>query len=75
MDIATTDGFLTWFSQWGQVIYILTQMVFWVAIAAAALIVATQYRRFVTHKVGDATPTRRARGSGDTASRGGGSAG
>ncbi len=40
-----------WFSQWGQMVYIIVQMLFWVAIATAALIVALQYKRFVSYKV------------------------
>lgn len=52
MVTGTPDGFLGWFSQWGQVIYFAAQMLFWVAIAAAALIVALQYKRFVTYKLG-----------------------
>lgn len=52
--------FLTWFSQWGQVVYIFTQMVFWVAIAAAALIVAFQYKRFVAYKTGATKPEAKA---------------
>jgi hypothetical protein len=40
-----------WFSEWGQMIYILVQMLFWVAIATAALMIALQYKRFVSHKV------------------------
>ena len=39
-----------WFSQWGQMIYIIVQMLFWVAIATAALMIAVQFRRFVTLK-------------------------
>ena len=41
-----------WFTQWGQMIYIIVQMLFWVAIAAAALMIALQYTRFVTYKTG-----------------------
>ena len=51
---ATTNAFLTWFSQWGQVIYITVQMLFWVAIAVAAIMVALEYKRLVTFKVGEA---------------------
>lgn len=52
MGAAAANPFLTWFSQWGQVVYIFTQMAFWVAIAVAALIVASQYKRYVEHKTG-----------------------
>ena len=47
---AAASPFLTWFSQWGQVVYIFMQMAFWVAIAVAALTVALQYKRYVEHK-------------------------
>ncbi|HZL06296.1 MAG TPA: hypothetical protein VFE45_12930 [Coriobacteriia bacterium] len=47
----STSPFLTWFSQWGQMIYIVVQMLFWAAIAVAALMIALQYRRFVGAKV------------------------
>jgi predicted oxidoreductase (fatty acid repression mutant protein) len=51
------NAFLTWFSQWGQVVYIFTQMAFWAAVATAAIIAALQYRRYVTHAVGGAPKT------------------
>ena len=49
--VAASSPFLTWFSQWGQVVYFVAQMLFWVAIAVAALLVALQYRRLVSHKI------------------------
>lgn len=52
MAAGTTNAFLTWFAEWGQVIYFAAQILFWIAIAAAAIIVALQYRRFVGYKVG-----------------------
>ncbi|MHB8762408.1 MAG: hypothetical protein ACYC6J_08550 [Coriobacteriia bacterium] len=48
----SSDPFLIWFAEWGQVVYFFAQMVFWAAIGAAAIVVALQYRRFVSHKVG-----------------------
>ncbi len=54
---ATTSGFLAWFAEWGQVAYISVQALFWVAIAAAAIIIALQYKRYVSFKVGDVKPT------------------
>jgi hypothetical protein len=54
--VATTGGFLAWFSQWGQVVYIVVQMLFWAAIATAAIMVAMQYKRLVTFKVGGPLP-------------------
>ncbi len=50
--VATTNAFLTWFAEWGQVAYVGIQMVFWTAIAVAALIIALQYKKYVTYKVG-----------------------
>jgi hypothetical protein len=50
----TTSAFLTWFSEWGQVAYVGLQVAFWIAIAAAALIIALQYKKFVSYKVGRA---------------------
>ena len=52
MAAGTTNAFLTWFAEWGQVVYFAAQILFWVAIAAAAVIVALQYKRFVSYKVG-----------------------
>ncbi len=52
---APTNALLTWFAEWGQMYYVGAQVVFWVAIAVAALMVAFQYKRFVSYKVGDIT--------------------
>ena len=49
----TTNAFLAWFAEWGQVAYVGIQMLFWAAVAAAALIIALQYKRYVSYKVGD----------------------
>ena len=48
---ASTNAFLTWFAEWGQVVYFIAQMLFWAAIAAAAIMIATQYKQFVSHKI------------------------
>jgi len=53
--VATTNAFLTWFAEWGQVAYVGIQMAFWTAIAVAALIIALQYKKYVTYKVGGKT--------------------
>ena len=50
--VATTNAFLTWFAEWGQVAYVGIQMAFWTAIAVAALIIALQYKKYVAYKVG-----------------------
>jgi hypothetical protein len=46
------NPFLDWFSNWGQVIYFVAQILFWVVIAAAAVEVARAYKRYVDHKTG-----------------------
>ena len=51
---ATTNAFLTWFSEWGQVAYVGVQVLFWTAIAIAALMIALQYKKYVTYKIGGA---------------------
>ena len=48
----STNPLLAWFAEWGQVVYFLAQILFWAAIAVAAIIVALQYRRYVTFKIG-----------------------
>jgi len=52
----STNAFLTWFAEWGQVAYVGVQVLFWAAIAAAAIIIALQYKRFVSYKVGHVKP-------------------
>ena len=59
--VTEANAFLTWFSSWGQVIYVIAQMVFWGGLAVAAIVIALQYKRFVTYKIGkpahgEATP-------------------
>jgi hypothetical protein len=46
--------FLTWFSNWGQVVYFFAQIVFWIFIAGAAVAIAMSYGRYVDHKTGAA---------------------
>ena len=50
--VATTNAFLTWFAEWGQVVYVGIQMAFWTALAVAALIIALQYKKYVSYKMG-----------------------
>jgi len=52
---APTNAILTWFAEWGQMYYVGVQVLFWIAIAIAALMVAFQYKRLVSYKVGDTT--------------------
>ena len=50
--VVETNAFLEWFQTWGQVVYIILQMVFWVVVAAAAAFSAAQAKRFVDFTVG-----------------------
>lgn len=50
--VTTTNAFLTWFAEWGQVVYVGVQVAFWTALAVAALMIALQYKKYVTYKVG-----------------------
>jgi hypothetical protein len=50
---APTNALLTWFAEYGQLYYVGVQVLFWIAIAVAALMIAFQYKRFVSYKVGD----------------------
>ena len=52
----TTSSLLTWFSEWGQLYYVGIQVLFWIAIAVAALLIAFQYKRYVSYKVGATKP-------------------
>lgn len=53
MTVGTEVGpFLTWFSNWGQVVFFFAQILFWLAIAAAAVTVASEYKRYVDYKTG-----------------------
>lgn len=56
MTAGSTNAFLSWFAEWGQVIYFAAQILFWAAIAASAVIVALQYKRLVGFKVDGAAP-------------------
>lgn len=47
-----TNAFLTWFSQWGSVIYVIVNMVYWVVVAVAAVFAAVQAKRLVDFKLG-----------------------
>jgi hypothetical protein len=53
MVTGSASGFLGWFSQWGQVIYFIAQILFWAGVTTAALIAALQFKRLVSYKVGD----------------------
>jgi len=49
--MTVTNGFLTWFSTWGSVIYAVMQMLFWVFVAFAAVYAALAYKRLVDSKI------------------------
>ncbi len=50
----TTSEFLTWFQNWGNVIFVVAQILFWAAVGFAAVYAAVAYKRLVDHKVGKA---------------------
>ena len=54
--VSETNAFLTWFSMWGQVLYLAIQVAFWAALGFAAVMIAVQYKRFVDYKAGKVTP-------------------
>jgi len=41
-----TNAFLTWFQTWYSVPYVIAQVVFWLGLAVAAVMIALQYKRF-----------------------------
>ena len=47
-----TNAFLTWFQTWYSVPYVIAQVVFWLGLAVAAVMIALQYKRFVDFKTG-----------------------
>lgn len=52
MAVATQTGFMAWFSQYGQVIYIFTQMAFWIALGVAGIFAAVKYAQYVDYTTG-----------------------
>ncbi|KAF0208833.1 MAG: hypothetical protein Q8S43_01920 [Actinomycetota bacterium] len=54
---AVVSPFLTWFSSWGNVIFVAAQVAFWAAVAFAAVSAALSYKRLVDKKVGVAAKT------------------
>lgn len=45
--------FLTWFSSWGNVVFVVAQILFWGAVGFAAVYAALAYKRLVDHKVNE----------------------
>lgn len=54
MTLGEVNPFVSWFSQWGQVVFFFAQIAFWVLIAGAAIAIAVSYRRYVDHVTGAA---------------------
>lgn len=54
VDSTALSPFLTWFSNWGNVIFVVAQILFWAAVSFAAVYAAVAYKRVVDHKVGKA---------------------
>lgn len=55
MDLTTTaaqTGFMAWFTQYGQVMYIFVQMAFWVLVSVAAVLAAAKYSQWVDFTTG-----------------------
>ncbi|MHB1135323.1 MAG: hypothetical protein ACYC1X_00825 [Coriobacteriia bacterium] len=55
MDITTAaapTGFMAWFTQYGQVMYIFVQMAFWVLVGVAAAFAAAKYSQWVNFATG-----------------------
>jgi len=51
VDGNTLSPFLTWFSSWGNVVFVLAQIIFWAAVGFAAVYAALAYGRLVDIKV------------------------
>lgn len=52
VDSTALSPFLTWFSSWGNVVFVVAQILFWVAVSFAAVYAALAYKRLVDAKVG-----------------------
>ncbi len=55
--VAAQTGFMAWFSSYGQVVYIFTQMAFWIVLGIAGIYAAIKYAQYVDFTIGKkATP-------------------
>jgi len=54
VDSTALSPFLTWFSSWGNVVFVGAQVVFWAVVGFAAVYAALAYKRLVDHKTGKA---------------------
>ena len=50
--VAAQSGFMAWFSSYGQVVYIFTQMAFWIALGIAGVFAALKYAQYVDFAIG-----------------------
>ncbi|PKQ38007.1 MAG: hypothetical protein CVT59_05325 [Actinobacteria bacterium HGW-Actinobacteria-1] len=48
----SANEFLTWFNSWGNVIFVVAQILFWTAIGFAAVYGSLAYKRLVDHNTG-----------------------
>ncbi|TDB37618.1 MAG: hypothetical protein D9V44_05995 [Actinobacteria bacterium] len=46
----TSGEILTWFQTWGNVVFVVAQILFWAAVGFAAVYGALAYKRLVDHK-------------------------
>ena len=51
--MTTTTGFVGWFAQYGQMMYVFVQMAFWVVLAGAAVVAVRRYSDYVKHVTGE----------------------
>jgi hypothetical protein len=53
MDLGLVQNpFLTWFQEWGQIVVVAGQLIFWLTLAYAAIYAAMQLKRLVDFKLG-----------------------
>ena len=50
--VAAQSGFMAWFSSYGQVVYIFTQMAFWIVLGVAGVYAAIKYAQYVDFTIG-----------------------
>lgn len=50
--MATASGFVGWFAQYGQMMYVFVQMAFWIVLAGAAVVAVRRYSDYVKHVTG-----------------------
>ncbi len=50
--MSTTSGFIAWFAQYGQIVYVFVQMAFWVVIAITAIVAVRRFSQYVRHVTG-----------------------